>query len=203
MCRNEAAHDRLCTCCNPDARRGRRHARQMRERGLPAEAAIDPEWATGTIRDRKADARHRPEAVYDPAPAVRAERARYGDLSEEEQDTLLADDSPTVRQTLARNPRITPQTRETLLADAHPRVRAAARGRWRVPSGRMTTARKALRRRALTLAESGADAVLDASEATGARVETTLAAVPDVLDEAFDLTPSDHSLTNFETHHII
>ncbi|WP_259853636.1 hypothetical protein [Brevibacterium casei] len=41
------------------------------------------------------------------------------------------------------------------------------------------------------------------SEASGTSVETGLAAVPDVLDEALGLTPSDHNVTNFETHHII
>ncbi|MCT1551783.1 hypothetical protein [Brevibacterium casei] len=67
----------------------------------------------------------------------------------------------------------------------------------------MSAARSALRRRGLSLAESGADAVLDMSEASGTSVETGLAAVPDVLDEALGLTPSDHNVTNFETHHII
>lgn len=193
MCRGHDTHDYQIrsTCCDPAHRRERRHTHQMRERGMPADVELDSEWASGTIQQRKSSARHRPEAIYDPAPAVRAERARYRNLSTKEQDVMAADESPSVRQALARNPRLTPQVREALAADDHPRVRAAARGRWRNPAGRMAAARSVLRRRALSLAESGADAVLDGSAATAARVETALAAVPDVLDEAFGLTPTD------------
>lgn len=205
MCRGHDTHDQQirCTCCDPANRRARRHLRQMRDRGVPVDMNVDAEWAQGTVRQRTATARHRSEAVYDPAPAVRAERAQYGTLSQEEQEVLAADESPTVRQALARNPRLTLWAREALAADEHPRVRSAARGRWRIPSRRMTAARSALRRRAQSLAESGADAVLDASKTAAEKVENGLAVVPDVLDEAVGLTPSEHKVTKFETLHFI
>jgi len=171
----------------------------MRERGMPDDVNVDTEWASGTIQQRKTSARRRSEAIYDPSPAVRAERARYGNLREEEQDVLAADDSPSVRQVLARNPRLAPLVREALAADDHPRVRAAARGRWRVPAGRMSAARSALRRRAQSLAESSAGAVLDGSEGAATRVESALAAVPDVMHEAVGLTPTDYKVTNLVT----
>ena len=201
MCRGHDTHDHQirCTCCDPAHRRESRHTRQMRQRGMPDDAKVDTEWARGTIQQRKPSARHRSEAIYEPAPAVRAERAQYGNLCEEEQGILAADESPSVRQALARNPRLTPRVREALASDEHPRVRAAARGRWWVPAGRMSAARSALRRRALALAESGADAVLDGSEAAATRVETALAAVPDVLDEAVGLTPTEYKVTNLVT----
>lgn len=205
MCRGHDTHDQQirCTCCDPAIRRERRHLRQMCDRGMPDDMSVESAWARGTIEQHKLSARHRPEATYDPAPAVRTERARRGTLRQTEQEILAADESPSVRRALARNPGLGPWARETLAADKHPRVRSAARGRWRVPAGRMSAARSALRRRGLSLAESGADTVLDVSEAAATSVEAGLAAVPDVLDEAFGLTPSDHNVTSFETHHII
>lgn len=161
----------------------------MLDRGLPEDVAVDEVWASGTISHREASARSRPEATYDPAPAVRAERARYGHLSTDEQNSLAADLSPKVRLALAQNPRITRWAREALAGDENPRVRGAARARQRFGHVPKAAIRASAIKRGLKLLEVGSDAILDGSEAMAERVEAGLAAVPDVLDEAVGLEP--------------
>lgn len=191
MCRGEDTHDHQirCRCCDPAQRRQQRHSRQLRDRGLPDDVKIDEVWASGTISQRELSARSRPEATYDPAPAVRAERARNGHLSTDEQNSLATDLSPKVRLALAQNPRITHSAREALAGDENPRVRGAARARQRFGHAPKSAIRATARKRGLKLLEVGSDAILNSSEAMAERVEAGLAAVPDVLDEAFGLEP--------------
>lgn len=191
MCRGEDTHDHQirCRCCDPARRRQQRHLRQMRDRGLPDALEIDEAWASGTISQREATARSRPEATYDPAPAVRAERARRGQLSTDEQEALATDPSPKVRLALTRNGRIARSAREALAGDENPRVRGAARARLRPGHGRKIGKRASARAQALQLLEGGADAILVSSEAIAERVEEGMATVPDILDAAFGLEP--------------
>lgn len=166
---NTHEHQIRCRYCDPAKRRERRPLRQMRNRVMPEDVELDTDLASGKVQQRRSSARHSSAAAYDPAPAVRAERARYGNLTVEEQGVLTTDESPRVRIALARNSNLAPHAREALVTDEHPRVRSAARGRWRIPARQMATARSALRRRVLTLAENAADTVLDGSEAVATR----------------------------------
>lgn len=175
----------------------------MRERGLPNEVEIDSLWASGTISQRAGAARNRPEATYDPAPAVRAERARRGDLTVGEQDHLAADTSPTVRRALARNHRLSRRVLGALESDRNPKIRGAARARQAGKRGKRTVRRNTFRNKVIRQIEGCADQLLDRSEVAATRVESGLAVLPDILDEAVGLTPvatrSDLKVSNLVT----
>lgn len=159
MCRGKSHSDhehgdeRRCRCCDPAARRAARRARRMEERGH--EGKPDEEYAAEPVAGRAAMAADHAEGTYDPSPTVRTARARSGNLTEDEQDTLAVDEHPRVRAALATNPQTAPTTLDALTDDDDRRVREAVAQHASTPPATLSRmARNLDRRRDLSVAQA-------------------------------------------------